>query len=126
MKHLIRIVALILVLATLFSLAVGCKKKEAPAVSVEFSDEYTLTPLTASASQFYFMYNPDRGFRTHNIIKVDDLIEYVGDEQKLSGKIATEFNIFSRISKNPVHFLIVTYTLLLGILPRCPRRLLPQ
>ena len=101
MKHFLRIVALILVLASVFSLAAGCNKKKETAVNVEFSDEFTLTPLTASASQYYFMYNPDRGFRTHNVIRVQELIEYVGDEQKMMGKLSSEFGIYFQNLKEP-------------------------
>ena len=104
MKTFMRLTALVLAMVMLLSVAVGCKKKESTTstVNVSFSEEYNPAPIYGDIrNQNYFMYNPDRGFRTHNSIKVQDLIEYANDKQKLSGKISSEFNIYFQNLKEP-------------------------
>ena len=85
-----RITALILSFVLILSVALtGCGKK-----SVTFDEQLTMTPINADAMQNYFMYNPDRGFRTHNVIRVQELTQYVGNKTTLLGKIGGEFNIY--------------------------------
>ena len=85
-----RITALVLSFVLILSVALtGCGKK-----SVTFDEQLTMTPLNADAMQNYFMYNPDRGFRTHNVIRVQELTQYVGNKTTLLGKIGGEFNIY--------------------------------
>ncbi len=94
----IRFSALVLVLVMLFGvMASGCGKKS----NISFEETVTPAPLTASAMQNIFMYNPDRGFRTHNIIKVGDLTRYANDQSTLIGKISSEFSIYFQNLKEP-------------------------
>ena len=70
MKISLRFTALLLVLAMLFGvMASGCGKS-----SVSFDESFEMTPLTASAEKNYFMYNPDRGYRTDLVVYVDDFV----------------------------------------------------
>lgn len=90
MKISLRFTALLLVLAMLFGvMASGCGKS-----SVSFDESFEMTPLTASAEKNYFMYNPDRGYRTDLVVYVDDFVEYANDEQKLLKELASQFNIY--------------------------------
>ena len=99
----IRLTALLLALVMVLGIVTGCKKKGTTNTAmVEFSDEYTLSPIYGGIKDInYFMHNPDRGFRTHNIIRVDEFTQYVGDYQKLMGEIADEFGIYFNNLKEP-------------------------
>ena len=71
MKHVIKIIAILLCFATVLTLTAGCKKKEAVSY-VSFEDEYTPVPLNASYRNMnVFANNPDgfnncRGFLINN------------------------------------------------------------
>lgn len=98
MKTSIRFFALVMSVVLLFSVAAsGCGSKS----SVSFDETIEMTPLTAEAQDLYFMYNPDRGFRTDLVIYVDDLVQYVGDERKLMSEISAQFNIYFGGLKEP-------------------------
>ena len=81
-------------------MASGCGSKTG---NVSFEQTVTPAPLTASASDTIFMYNPDRGYRTHNIIRVHELTQYAGDYSTLMGKVAGEFSIYFQNLKEPCY-----------------------
>ena len=102
MKTITRIIAIMLCLATILTLIAGCKKKDTATPTVTFSDEYTLAPITASyTNKFVFANNPDRGYRVHNVVKVEDIIEYVGNEQAIQTKLAKIFADYTDRIKEP-------------------------
>ena len=99
MKTSLRLMSLILAVVMLFTvMASGCGGKKG---SASFDASVEMTPLTASAEQNIFMYNPDRGYRTDLVLYVGDLIKYVGDETKLMNEIAGVFNIYFAGLKEP-------------------------
>ena len=99
MKKINRIIAFSLALVNLISLLGGCNRKEEakmPTVNLSFSEEYAPKPINASyKDKNYFMYNPDRGFRVHNVIRVHELIDYVDDEVKLEQRIKQIFDSYT-------------------------------
>ena len=103
MKTITRIIAIMLCLATLLGIAVGCKEKKAKAVPmVEFSEEIALTPINGGfKNKSYFMYNPDRGFRTDFVIEVDQYTQYVDNEETLLRQIGGRFGIYFDKLKEP-------------------------
>ena len=105
MKKIQRLIALSLVLVIVAGLFGGCKEKKETTrkvVEISFSEEITLEAINASyQNKNVFMYNPDRGFRTHNVIRVDEFTQYVGDYQKLIGELAEEFGIYFNNLKEP-------------------------
>ena len=112
MKRIIRLTALLLALVMVVGIVAGCKKNAgggagggaANAVTVEFSDEYTLSPLYGGIKdKNYFMHNPDRGFRTDLVIYVDKLTQYANDEAELQKAIRSEFNIYFGGLQEPCH-----------------------
>ena len=97
MKTKIRLLALLMAFVMLFTvMASGCGGSK-----VSFDESFTMAPLTASAEKHYFMYNPDRGFRTDLVIYVDQLTQYVGDPARLTKEIASQFNIYFGGLKEP-------------------------
>lgn len=101
MKHVIKIIAILLCFATVLTLMAGCKKKEAVSY-VSFEDEYTLTPLNASYRNMnVFANNPDRGFRVHNVVKVEDIVDLVGNEQAIQTKLSKIFGDYTDRIKEP-------------------------
>lgn len=90
MKTKIRFTALLMAVIMLFTaLASGCGGSK-----VSFDEKVELAPLTASAQKNYFMYNPDRGYRTDFVIYVDKLTQYANNQQKLISEISAQFNIY--------------------------------
>ena len=99
MSKKLRFGALVLALVMVFAvMASGCGEKKG---SASFEATVTPAPLTASAADNIFMYNPDRGFRTHNVIRVHELTQYANDYSALMGKVAGEFSIYFQSLKEP-------------------------
>ena len=105
MRKFNKIIAFSLAIVHIFGLLAGCNKKEEakmPTSNISFSEEYAPKPINASCTnKNYFMYNPDRGFRVHNVIRVHELIDYVYDEKKLDEKISQVFDSYTARVKEP-------------------------
>lgn len=106
MRAFIKITALFLSLIILIGVMGGCNKKEGgkdgAAIEVSFSAEYSPAPINASVqNKNYFMYNPDRGFRVHNVIRVKDIIDYVGDEEQMLARVKQLFDSYTKKVDEP-------------------------
>lgn len=105
MNKFYRIIAFSLAIINVVSLLGGCNKKEETQMSnvnISFSEEYAPKPINASCkNKNFFMYNPDRGFRVHNVIRVHELIDYVDDEKKLEQRIGQIFDSYTARVKEP-------------------------
>ena len=104
MKKAIRLLALVLALVIVLGIAAGCKGKKDTSSTVEFSDEFALSPLTGGTKdKNYFMHNPDRGFRTDVVLYVDELVQYANDKAQLQKEIRSDFDIYFGGLQEPCH-----------------------
>ncbi len=93
MRLLSFILASVMLITTMLS---GCGGGNA-----SFDESVAMTPLNASADKFYFMYNPDRGFRTDLKVYVDEYIDYADDMNKLVEKLGSAYKIYFDKLKEP-------------------------
>ena len=96
MRRTFRVISLLLAFVMTLLAFGGCKEKKETtqnAVEISFSEEYSPAPINASyKNKVVFMYNPDRGFRVHNVIRVKDIVDYIGDEETLEKRVKQIFD----------------------------------